>query len=629
MIQPTPKQLVHLLTNYGFGVFPCSKVVDGDKRSKQPKTKQWQQTKPGDYHSADLLAKLDEGWCLGATIPPNAVVFDVDKRNGGLESWRQIDEEFGPFDSLRVDSPSGGFHVYCSKPADSRLFGKIKDRPGVDVLTTGRFVMVPGSPHYLGGRYTVGNWTTIGPAPDAILREITRPESESPPRQVDSVEVADGLREVRDLLSICRPEGSPWSDILFAVHHATAGDPRGLELFQAWSVQEFGYDGTEEAIRKRWESLDPHRCNGITVSTLHRWVQQSARIQYDEWRRDEARREFSRLDGDSDSASRTTEDKDIVFQPMTLEELKQLPEPNWLIRDVISEGEIGILWGESNVGKSFVTMDLIFALASGKPWAKRFHVPEARRVIYCTGEGKAGVGRRAEAAERRHGTPIAPISFLMKVPQLFEVGSKEGVYQFIDDIDRLGIKPALIILDTFSHAHVGGEENSASDMAVAFHSAQLITEWLSSAVLIVHHEAKSGGQFRGSSVIKASADVMIRAYRDGGVSYISPTKVRDGSPWGRLPFSIVDERLPEDRTTGVVDWTEFDKGGRPATARDEVINYLRDHGDSTARDIADSLGKHPSNLTRILRSLGESGQVDSAIRDGSRVYHLVTADNLF
>lgn len=62
---------------------------------------------------------------------------------------------------------------------------------------------------------------------------------------------------------------------------------------------------------------------------------------------------------------------------------------DWLFPDLLCRGDTMMLYGDSGAGKSFVALDMAFALAAGVPWCNGLFVPTSpRRVLYCVGEGK-------------------------------------------------------------------------------------------------------------------------------------------------------------------------------------------------------------------------------------------------
>lgn len=81
------------------------------------------------------------------------VVLDVDPRNGGAKSLKELEEKFGKLPPCpRVKTGGGGWHHWFSHPG-----GTVRTThgfcPGLDLQSDGAYVVVPPSPHPSGGVY--------------------------------------------------------------------------------------------------------------------------------------------------------------------------------------------------------------------------------------------------------------------------------------------------------------------------------------------------------------------------------------------------------------------------------------------------------------------------------------------
>ncbi len=72
------------------------------------------------------------------------------------------------------------------------------------------------------------------------------------------------------------------------------------------------------------------------------------------------------------------------FRFYTLQDLEALPEPSWLVAGLLPSESIGVMWGVNQSGKTFLELDRLLSIASGKPW----FACEVRqsRVLYMAGE---------------------------------------------------------------------------------------------------------------------------------------------------------------------------------------------------------------------------------------------------
>ena len=97
------------------------------------------------------------------------------------------------------------------------------------------------------------------------------------------------------------------------------------------------------------------------------------------------------------------------------------------------------------------------------------------------------------------------------------------------------LSPALVILDTFSAASGGIDENAAGDVGKILGWSREVSRRTSALVIIVHHTPKSdSGTARGSSVLEANVDGVVKVQS----GLVKPKKIRSGRP-GRGKVALV------------------------------------------------------------------------------------------
>lgn len=163
---------------------PLPWLYDEDGK-KTPKVK-WVQRFPNgrSTHYSPLrdresvIAQFAKGHYAGVITGPESGVFvvDVDPRNGGLETLAALEAQHGPLPAtMRVSTPSGGFHLYFAYPSDRDIVsGSDVLGPGVDVRGWGGYVGAPGAITDK-GEYGWPGAVTILPAPRWLLDQATRP----------------------------------------------------------------------------------------------------------------------------------------------------------------------------------------------------------------------------------------------------------------------------------------------------------------------------------------------------------------------------------------------------------------------------------------------------------------------
>ena len=89
------------------------------------------------------------------------------------------------------------------------------------------------------------------------------------------------------------------------------------------------------------------------------------------------------------------EDRSPRLRLLTVDEVLALPPATWLIKSIMEVGALAVLYGPSGEGKSFLALDWLLSIASGRPWMD--HAVVKGPVVYVVGEGGRGVTRRVAA----------------------------------------------------------------------------------------------------------------------------------------------------------------------------------------------------------------------------------------
>jgi AAA domain len=211
---------------------------------------------------------------------------------------------------------------------------------------------------------------------------------------------------------------------------------------------------------------------------------------------------------------------------LTRSALRNLPDPEPLIDNVLDQGTTALLYGKWGTAKTFIALDWAACVATGKPWQVRPTVQ--RRVLYVVGEGAFGFKGRIEAWEIGWQTNVSDDS-LDILPLPVNLSSAAEVNQLRALVDWGGY--GLVVLDTLARCMVGADENSARDCGLV---VDAMTRVLASTpggrgvVLGVHHAGKDGKTLRGSSAFEAASDTVYFAARDGGVITLDREKRKDG-----------------------------------------------------------------------------------------------------
>ena len=204
----------------------------------------------------------------------------------------------------------------------------------------------------------------------------------------------------------------------------------------------------------------------------------------------------------------------------------------WLVEDVLPAASFAAIYGRPGSYKSFVALNLAACIASGRDAFGK--AVEQGPVIYVAGEGGAGLKRRRDAILRHMGLDDdLPIFFVKS--QLNLRSSLEDYDALCGAIDAIGVKPVLVIFDTFARIFAGGEENSAKDVGETIVILGAIQERYETAVAIIHHAGKDESKgMRGSSALLGAVDTELECIKispedsEDRIGKLTVTKQKDG-----------------------------------------------------------------------------------------------------
>lgn len=222
----------------------------------------------------------------------------------------------------------------------------------------------------------------------------------------------------------------------------------------------------------------------------------------------------------------------------------------WLIKKVLPQAQLIILYGASTSGKSFVALDMACAIARGIDW--RGAKTRQGRIAYVVAEGSTGFPLRLQAYALHHGLPLSDIDVHI-VPAAPNLMKGDDVRDLIRALHTLG-PLQLIVLDTLAQCMAGGNENASEDMGLAISQARVISEVLHTTVMFVHHTGKDDSKgARGHSSLKAAADAELEVARNGDERALSIGKQKDGKDGVDFGFSLTIVPLGHDEDGDVID----------------------------------------------------------------------------
>jgi len=180
---------------------------------------------------------------------------------------------------------------------------------------------------------------------------------------------------------------------------------------------------------------------------------------------------------------------------------------NYLVKGLLANTGLAVIWGPPKCGKSFWSADLGMHIALG--WNYRGHRVQQAPVVYIALEGQHGFPARVEAFRRHHGAESAPFYLLAASLDLV---AKAG--QLIASIKaQLGTDlPGVLFLDTLNRSLVGSESKD-EDMARFLAAAERVAQELNCAVVIVHHCGIDASRPRGHTSLSGAVESQLKVER--------------------------------------------------------------------------------------------------------------------
>jgi hypothetical protein len=350
-----------------------------------------------------------------------------------------------------------------------------------------------------------------------------------------------------------------WRNVLFGIHHATDGSGDGLALAHEFSARSDKYD-PDFLDNRFWPYAGQTSGEVITERTLFALAAKHG------WQDPTVADDFEALEEPQ------AETKDPGrFAPIPAHEFAVATKLRWIVKGILPHAELGVLYGESGSGKSFVALDLAAAIALGQDW--RGHKVKQGKVVYVAAEGANGFRNRLRAYSHQHQLDLKtlPLHIIHAAPNLLDKTDALDVAKAILSIG----KPDLVIVDTLAQTMPGGNENGGEDMGKALAHCKGIHRATGALVLLVHHSGKDSSKgARGWSGLRAAADVEMEVVRSDQERMLSVTKQKDGGDGAEFGFKLVQvvvdiDEDGDDVTSCIVEHCEAKAGMRARRAKKE------------------------------------------------------------
>jgi hypothetical protein len=547
------------------------------------------------------------------------LVVDVDPRNGGNESLAVLEKNNSalPADYV-VETSDGGRHFYFRHP-DGIVIPCGVLAEGIDIKCENGYVIAPPSVHPSGHRYRFMSHGDLRTVPEWLLAQLAqRAGAQAHPHGDATIDV-DELRVSDDIKRLIRegvPKGRRSEAVFGVLRSMVINGHSDDEIIAAMLNPEYGIS-------------EKPRENGLV------WLQgEIARARVKPGRDGERRaREDDSASSDSNQAgdhsgnqragtddassttgsSKKTKKSKARFKLLSVDDLKRMPPPAWLLLDMLVAGSLAVMYGPPGVGKSFLALDLALSIATNHQGVA---APIAcGTVVYIAAEGYGGLRNRVLAWERVHNRVAENICFVTEAVNLLDESDTD---QLIETLRNLTVAPCLIVIDTMARCMSGGDENSAKDVGTFVSMADALkTAFRGCTVLVLHHGTKSNPKTeRGSGALRGAADTMLYLESEHGSPRLSCEKQKDAAPFDPQHLRLESIELDDGETSCVMRSDGGDANG-PGTSSNEhgkaILEILKAAGECTYTDLKDTfiadtkLSKR--TFDRALKKLVEAGAI--------------------
>lgn len=386
-----------------------------------------------------------------------------------------------------VQTPRGGYHYYYEGdgPTSASKLGK-----HIDTRGNGGYVLLP--PSTIDGKiYSVSRPLTYAKLPDWILEALKSTEAAAP--VTEDLDLPINVGRAKDLLLKYVGEGN-------VAIEGQGGDDHTYRI--CCEILDFGLS-PETALDLVNTIWNPHCLPVWDEEELAAKIQNAASYQQNE-PGSKAIEPPEKVFGQIVANLFPVKQSRFYFKDET--EQDNEPDPEWIIKDLISERSTVLLYAPTSSYKSFLALGISLAVATNK--AAYGSEVISGPVFYCALEGKAHLKKARRAWKIANGVNDKIKNFFLGRAPL--IGIPDEIQEFGDEIKKRCPKPKLIIIDTLSKAMAGLNENDALDAGKFIQFCDSLVETFGCTVIAIHHTGKDQTRgARGSSAFLAGFDTVL------------------------------------------------------------------------------------------------------------------------
>lgn len=306
------------------------------------------------------------------------------------------------------------------------------------------------------------------------------------------------------------------------------------------------------------------------------------------------------------------------FVPTNLSDVMNRPPMEWFVQGVLPKKGLATIYGLPATGKSFLMLDLLFAICKGEEWFGM--KTKQSKVAYINLEDIHGMGNRLRAYQARKG--LIPDNDFLNYEISLNFKEKDHVEELINSIKEYAPNCGLVCIDTLAQSANGIDENSSTDMGMVIGKLKKLSSELNCLVLIVHHSGKiQGSGMRGHSSLLGAVDCAIEISSNGSTKKWNIAKSKNGANDIERQFHLEPIPLGMDEdgnpissavVTPVIDIQAMNNHNKILEDQNEeekrILQVIYDNPNSKQKDWGEILGfEKPYQMTRTKDALIKKG----------------------
>lgn len=414
-----------------------------------------------------------------------------------------------------------------------------------------------------------------------------------------------GMTQAWEALEALDPDMAmeDWVRIGMALHDGTHGSEEGLDLWDEWSKRAVEKYRGRRDLARRWKGFRPGR--GTTAATLFK-------------------NDFAKL-GD---AAET--DAPVFHAPVEMDASELFDfdagEVPWLVQDTMTHGA-HLLAGRPKGGKSWITMDMAFAVAHGGTFLGKPCLRQ--RVLWIAAEDtKASLARRMKLrGERPHGISVYTMETLTEEARKYpDLTFEAWLRKYLEERPEVG----LVIMDT--HATIEArwqneeieDKRRVSPVDLAYQKSRIyedIGQDTQTCIVLVHHTGKLKNNHdldyherinMPQTVVAGATASFVVADLPNRDQHDEDNHRRIFALRGRHIFKDTPQliELSEGRVLAHGDYAEIRQSEAQAVVFETIEALLEEQEMTTMAEVAKVAGMTQRNVAGLLARCKRDGKLD-------------------